>query len=156
MATISPLEIKGFEELNKKLRQLPDAVKRREVLKVLRRQAEPVRKAYGANLPVASGTLSRSVAVKTVSARRSGGNPAVQVVPGRRGRNDAFYRFMVIRKGDRPGSTARGSRKGLNTVVPDARDKTLAQAEAGAIAGMEKELAGYVQKQIDRLAAQGI
>lgn len=156
VAVIKPTEIEGFERLNAKLKRLPDSVKRREVLKIMRRQAKPVQKAYAANLPVDEGTLSRSVAIKTVSARRSGGNPAIQVMPGRRGRNDAYYQFMVIRKGDRPGSRARGSRKGLNTVVPDARNRTLSQIESGAVRGVERDVANYVQKQIDRLAALGV
>lgn len=152
VARIDVFKIEGFDELNRKLKQLPDRVKRKEVLAIQRRIAKPVQAAYSANLPKRSGTLSKSVAIKAVSVRRSGGNPIIEVVPGRRGRYDAYYKFMVIRKGDNPGSTARGSRKGINTVVPDARDKTLSQLSARGVADAEGKVAQYVQKKIDQLS----
>lgn len=155
MARIDPFEIEGFDELNKKLKQLDDRVKRKEVLAIQRRIAKPVQKAYAGNLPRRKGTLSESVAIKTVSARRSGGNPAIQVIPGRRGRHDAYYKFMVIRKGDRPGSTARGSRKSINTVVPEARDKTLLQIGPGIVRDSEGKVSQYVQKKINQLSTAG-
>lgn len=155
MAKIDVFKIEGFEELNRKLKQLPDRVKRKEVLAIQRRLARPIQKAYAANLPKRSGTLSRSVAIKSVSARRSGGNPIVEVLPGKRGKNDGYYRFMVIHKGDRPGSIARGSRKGINTVVPEARDKTLTQVGTGVVQDAEGKVAKYIQKKIDQLAVSG-
>lgn len=151
MAKISPLEVEGFDELNRKLKQLPDRVKRKEVLGVQRKLALPVRKLYERNLPKDSGTLSRSVAVKTVPIRKSGGNPAIAVRPGKRGRNNGYYKFMVIDKGSTPGSNTRGSRKGLNTVVERARNKTLAQIEAGVTKEAEIKTARYIQQKIDRL-----
>lgn len=151
MAKIDVFEVEGFEQLNAKLKQLPDRIKRKEVLAIQRRLAEPIRKAYGENLPKSSGTLSKSVAVKSVSIRKSGGNPAIQVVPGKRGKNDGYYKFMVIRKGDRPGSTERNSRKGLNTVVTEARNRTLAKFGDSVAKDAEGTVAKYVQKKIDSL-----
>lgn len=153
MARIDPFVIEGFDELNRKLKQLDDRVKRKEILAIQRRLARPVQKAYAANLPKDKGTLGKSVAIKSISARRSGGNPAIQVVPGRRGSNDAYYKFMVIRKGARPGSTARGSRKGINTVVKEARDKTLSQIGPGVVKDAEGKVAQYIQKRINLLSS---
>lgn len=152
VAKIDVFQVEGFEELNAKLKQLPDRVKRKEVLAIQRRLAEPIRKAYAANLPESSGTLGRSVAVKSVSIRKSGGNPAIQVVPGKRGKNDGYYKFMVIRKGDSPGSTDRGSRKGMNTVVTASRNRTLAQVGDNVAKDAEGTVAKYVQKKIDSLS----
>ncbi|WP_422858775.1 HK97 gp10 family phage protein [Flagellimonas sp. S174] len=152
MASLDFFKVDGFEDLNKKIKLLPDRVKRTELLKIQRQLAKPIQKAYERNLPVNIGTLSRSVAIKTVSVRRSGGNPVINVVPGKRGRNDAYYRFMVIPKGSRPGSRQRGSRKGLNSVVPEARDRTLSQVESGVVKQSEEKVSAYVQKQIEKLS----
>lgn len=154
MASIDVTRVEGFEQLNRKLKRLEDSVKRREVLGIQRKLAAPVRKRYGQNLPVRvdSGTLSKSVAVRTVPRRKSGGNPAIAVVPGKRGKNDGYYKFMVIPKGSRPGSNKRGSRKGLNTVVTQARNKTLQQMKNGLIDESEKVVSKYVQKKIDKLS----
>jgi hypothetical protein len=153
VAKIDVTQVEGFDELNRKLKRLDDSVKRREVLTLQRRLAKPVQQRYASNLPEDSGTLSKSVAVKTVSARRSGGNPSVVVRPGKRGRYDGYYKFMVIRKGDRPGSIERGSRKGINTVTEKARDKTLSQLGTGLVTAAEDKTAAYLQKKIDKLSA---
>lgn len=152
MASINVTRVEGFAELNLKLKKLEDSVKRKEVLGLQRKLASPVRKAYANNLPKASGTLSKSVAVRTIPTRKTNGNPAVAVVPGKRGKNDGYYKFMVIPKGSTPGSTKRGSRRSLNTVVGVARNKTLKQMETGLIASSEKEVSKYMQKKIDRLS----
>lgn len=152
MANINVTQVEGFDVLNKKLKKLEDSVKRREVLGIQRKLAAPVRRAYAANLPQRTGNLSRSVAVRTVPRRKSAGNPAIAVVPGKRGKNDGFYKFMVIPKGSRPGSRKRGSRKTLNTVVGKARDRTLTQMENGLIDKSEKAVQKYLQKKIDRLS----
>jgi len=152
VAKIDVTQIEGFDVLNKKLKRLEDSVKRREVLSLQKKLAAPVRKRYGENMPVASGTLSKSVSVRTIPSRKSGGNPAIAVVPGKRGKNNAYYKFMVIPKGSRPGSRKRGSRRALNTVVTLARNRTLSQMENGLVASSEKEVQKYLQKKIDRLS----
>lgn len=152
MAKIDVTQIEGFDVLNKKLKRLEDSVKRREVLSLQKKLAAPVRKRYGENMPVASGTLSKSVSVRTIPSRKSGGNPAIAVVPGKRGKNNAYYKFMVIAKGSSPGSRKRGSRRALNTVVTLARNRTLSQMENGLVASSEKEVQKYLQKKIDRLS----
>lgn len=152
MARIDVTKVEGFAELNKKLKRLGDNVKRKEVLAIQRRLAKPIEKAYRRNLPTDSGTLGKSVSIKTVSARRSGGNPAIVVRPGKKGKNNGFYKFMVIRKGDHPGSNRRGSRIGLNTVTENARNKTLSQTGNGVLRDSEGKVAKYIQRKIDRLS----
>ena len=152
MANLNVTQIEGFDELNKKLKKLDDSVKRKEILGLQRKLAKPIQRRYAAALPNDEGTLSGSVAIKTVSSRRSGGNPSIVVRPGKRGRFDAYYKFMVIRKGARPGSNVRGSRKGLNTVVKRARDRTLSTMQTVVTKEAEIKAAALVQKKINRLS----
>lgn len=152
MANLKVTQVEGFAELNQNLKRLNDRVKRTEVLKLMRKLARPVVLQYRSQLPIKSGTLRRSTAVRTLPSRRTGGNPVLSVAPGKSGRNDGFYKFMVVPKGTKLGSRRRGSRKGKNTVVPDARDRTLNAVESGVTRSAEKKTAEYVQKQIDRLS----
>lgn len=152
MAKIDVTQVEGFDQLNLKLKRLSDSVKRKEVLAIQRRLAKPVQARYKANLPKDKGTLGESVAIRTVSARRSGGNPSIVVRPGKRGKHDGYYKFMVISKGARPGSNARGSRKGINTVTDRARDKTLDQLGNGLVKEAEDKTAKYIQKKINKLS----
>ena len=152
MARINVTEVEGFDALNKKLKQLPDKVKRKEVLAIQRRLAAPIKKAYAANLPVRKGTLSKSVSVRAVAARHTGGNPSVVVRPGKSGKNNGYYKFMVVNKGAKVGSNKKGSRKGLNTVTATARDRTIAQIGGAVVKEAEVKTAAYVQKAINRLS----
>ena len=165
MATTSNiLKIEGFDELNRKLKQLPDRVKRTEVIRLQRQIAKPIIKAYSAALPVGDkdkkrfgktyvkGTLSKSVKAETVAARYTGGNPSIVIRPGKKGQYDPWYRFMVVKKGTETGSIKKGSRTGHNTVVEEARDKALQAAKGKATAENADKTAKYIQKQIDRLS----
>ena len=165
MATTSDiLKIEGFDELNRKLKQLPDRVKRTEVIKIQKQVAKPIIKAYATALPVGEkdkkrfgktyvkGTLSKSVKAETVAARHTGGNPSIVIRPAKKGQYDPFYRFMVVKKGAKPGSIKRGSRKGINTVVEEARDKAISATNATAERQSAEKTAKYIQKQIDRLS----
>ena len=160
------IDIEGFDELNAKLKALPDRVKRLEVLKIMRRQATPIVTAYRAKLPVGSkshtrytkggqrttyqpGNLRRSVGKKAVNPRKTDGNPVLVVRPLQGRRNDGYYRFMVVPKGFR--GSGRGSRKGSNTVVPDARNAALSQSGDQVAQAAQVKVAGYVQKRIDQL-----
>lgn len=163
MAKTDFFEIEGFKELNAKLKRLPDKVKRTEVLKIQRRIAKPLEKAYAEALPVGKvdkkrfgtvypkGTLSKSVKTATVPASKVGGNPSVVIRPGKKGKHDAFYKFMVVRKGFK--GSGRGSRKGANTVVEAARDKALANVGARAQKEAVDKTAAYIQKQIEKLSS---
>jgi len=103
-------------------------------------------------LPEDKGTLRRSVGVKAVPRSKSSGNPVIRIAPGKRGKNNAYYKFMVVRKGVVLGSRKRGSRKGKNNVVTEARDRTLRRMESGLVTQSEAEVTKYVQRQIDRLS----
>ena len=163
MANKDLTQIEGFPELNRKLKQLPDRVKRTEVLKIFRRLAKPLVKAYSQALPVGTrdkkrfgstyvkGTLAKSVKVDTVPAGKSGGNPSVAIRPGKKGKFDSWYKFMVIPKGTKTGSISRGSRKGKNTVVDAARNQAFNNTGAQARKQAEDKTAKYIQRQIDKL-----
>lgn len=154
MAKINVTEVEGFGQLNKKLKQLDDKVKRSEVIKIQRRVAKPIEKAYAAALPKKTGTLARSVGIKAVPKSKTAGNPAIVIRPGKKGKNDGYYRFMVVKKGTKLESNKRGSRKGKNTVVEEARDRAIRsggpRAEKEAVVKTTK----YIQKQIDRLSTK--
>ncbi|MEO0573212.1 MAG: HK97 gp10 family phage protein [Bacteroidota bacterium] len=151
MARISPFDVEGFDELNKKLKRLPDTLKRKEVLAIQRKLAKPVQKAYAANLPRQSENLAKSVAIRTVPSSKSKGNPSIVVRPDKRGRYDGFYRFMVVPKGTKLGNRRRGSRKVFAKVVPMARQRTLLQKQTAANRETEIRTAKYIQRKIDRL-----
>lgn len=51
------VEIEGFDEVIKQLQKLEDRVKRRELLKIFRRQAEPVVRTMRTQVPVANRTV---------------------------------------------------------------------------------------------------
>ena len=164
---IDVTKIEGFEELNRKLKKLDDNVKRSEVLKLQRRLAKPIADAYSSKLPVSSrshtrytkgggkttynpGNLARSVRIKTVSKRAAKSNPAIQILPDKKGQNDGYYRFMVVKKGFK--GSGRGSRKGANVVVTQARNAALAQTQGQTTREAEQKTAAYIQKQINRLS----
>ncbi len=152
MARLNVTQIEGFDQLNRKLKQLSDRVKRTEVLKLMRRLARPIVLAYRSQLPKDKGRLARSVAVRTIPGRRTNGNPAIAVAPGKSGRNDGYYRYMVVPKGVKLRGRGRGTRKGINTVTPTARNRALQNVEAQTVSKSEKAAADLVQKQIDRLS----
>lgn len=160
-------EIEGFEAFQRKLKQLPDNVKRNEVLKVFRRLAKPVREAYSNALPKSTkphtrytrdgskttyqpGNLAKSVNAVTVSKKYSDGNPSIAVRPAKRGQADGYYRFMVVPKGFK--GSGRNSRKGKNTVVPNARNRALQATKGTTTREAQQKVAQYIQKQIDKLS----
>ena len=158
------VHIEGFDALNKKLKQLPDRVKRTEVIRIQKQVAKPIVKAYSIALPVGDkdkkrfgktyvkGTLSKSVKAETVAARHTGGNPSIVIRPAKKGKYDPWYRFMVVKKGAKPGSIKKGSRVGINTVVEEARNKVVSATSATAEKQVVDKTAKYIQKQIDRLS----
>ncbi len=153
MAKISPFEIEGFDELNTKLKKLSDSVKRTEVLAIQKKQAAPVRAAFKANLPVgATGVLGKSVRVKAVPKSASGGNPLINIAPRITGKNAGWYRYMVVKKGQKLSGRGPGSRKGVAKVVENARNRTLQQMGAGLLKRNTEAVAKLVQKKIDKLS----
>ncbi len=174
MAKNDVTKIEGFEELNAKLKQLPDKVKRTEVIKLQKQIAKPIIKAYSRALPMGRrsharttdkgtdkakrhnytpGNLKASVTAATVPAGKVGGNPSVVIRPGKKGKADGYYKFMVVPEGTKTGSNKRGSRKGPNTVVDKARDRALGSVGAIAEKRAADNTALYIQKQINKMSS---
>jgi hypothetical protein len=159
------IKVEGFAELNRKLKQLDDKMTRREVLKIQRKLATPLVRAYRDELPQSNrttkrfgnsyppGNLKKSVAKETVPSRAVGGNPQVVVRPSTKGKKGGYYRQMVVDKGTEIGSNKRGSRKMINTVVDKARDRVVSQRNSSTTAKYEKQMQKFIQKQINKLSS---
>jgi hypothetical protein len=157
-------KIEGFNKLKIQIKKLDDKMTRREVLKIQRKLATPLVRAYRDALPQSNrttqrfgstyppGNLKKSVSKETVPGRKVGGNPQIVVRPSTKGKKGGYYRHMVVAKGTEIGSTRRGSRKGINTVVSDARDRIYGSRESTLTAKYEKQVTKFVQKQIDKLS----
>lgn len=106
------------------------------------------------------GNLKRATKIISVPKRYTGGNPSIVIQPTspkgslktKKGKtkDDAYYRFMIVAKGFK--GSGRGSRKGANTVVRDARNATLAATQGMTTKEAEQKTAAYIQKQINRLS----
>lgn len=110
------VKVDGFDDLYKRIRRLDDKMKRKEVLKLLKKQAKPVQTLARANTPRAgktitryykdgtvadvyeSGNLAKSIKIKAVRASKVGGNPYIWLGPvaGDK-KNDGFYGWFLIR-----------------------------------------------------------
>lgn len=145
------INIQGFEEFQRKLKRLPDKLKRNEVLKIQRRMAKPLVRAYQSELPKDSGNLAGSVRAKTVSASKVGGNPSIQVLPDKKRGYDGYYKFMVVRKNTVLGSKNRGSRLGKNTVTAKARDRAIRSSAGFVSKDYEAKMVKYLQGRINKL-----
>lgn len=93
------INMTGIKEIKDALDQLPKKMSRGVYLDALRKSARPVRDAARANVPVDSGALKQSIAVRAVPKKFSA-NPAVRVVAGGakktgKKRFDAFYAHIV-------------------------------------------------------------
>lgn len=164
-------EIQGFDTLREKIKRLPDKVKRREVLKILRRSARSTVKVARMEAPksdkphnsrgkkIQPGNLRKSI--RAASMRRSR-VPMVVVGPRSSGKYDGWYgRQFVIpghniyragfkrnRKGNQAANAAGAvSRVPANPFMDRAQAITKGKVTADAVAGTEK----YIQRQIDRL-----
>jgi HK97 gp10 family phage protein len=112
-------DIKGMDKVMADIRKLDDNMKRREILKILRRQMEPIKDAVKNAAPVEEsvvkryasrgrrkgnskvlaeyppGNLRDSVRIVTHK-KRLGVNPQVSVMPTSGGKHDGWYKHMVI------------------------------------------------------------
>lgn len=151
------VEIKGFSELQRKLKTLGnDKIKRREMLKVLGQVANPTVKAARGQAPISkrshvqSGKRSRKViqpgnlkkSIGKITGRRGLGkrNAVLYVGPKSKGRkNDGWYAKFV----------QHGTVK--QTANPFMK-RAYQQTKGGVTADAEVKVARYMQKQIDRLS----
>ena len=151
----SLVEIKGFELLQSKIKQLPDKLKKREVNKILMQVANPSLKAAKQLAPVSKkvhiqkrknqtfgtyitpGTGKKSIAKKAMTRSK---NAMVTISPRSRKSADGWYlRQFVI-----PGTKKIKS----NNFMDRAYEQTKGQVTADA----EVKVTKYIQKQIDKLS----
>lgn len=152
-------EVKGFDKLQKKLKSLPDKMKRREVIKILRRAARDTVKEARNQAPkskrrhmfkpkadrvakmINPGNLRKSIGVEVA---RQAKNPMIFVRPKSSGKYDGFYgRQWVI-----PGHPKKGGGKvAPNPFMDRAFERTEGKISRDSVAGVEK----YLKKLIDKL-----
>lgn len=150
------IEIEGFAELHQKIKQLPDKVKRREVLKILGQVANSTVKAARGEAPksdrphvqagkrtykiINPGNLKKSIGKITGKRGSAKINAVLYVGPRSKGRvNDGWYGGFVH------GGTVK---QDPNPFMERAYEQTKGLVTADA----EKKVAAYVQKQINRLS----
>lgn len=147
-------EVQGFDVLKRKIKQLPDKAKKREVVKILRRSARPTVQAARTEAPksarphflkggklIEPGNLRKSIRVAVLRKSRV---PMLVVGPRSSGKYDGFYGRQFVIPGHK---TTGGGRVPADPFMDRARKKSAGPASAKALAGMEK----YVQKLIDKL-----
>lgn len=90
------VDIRGLREVRDLLRRLPASLERRAYRTAARNALKPVQDRAKALAPVKSGTLRKSIKIRTEKFRTRGGVRAqVWVDPGRKGRPGAHYAHMV-------------------------------------------------------------
>lgn len=145
----SIFEIRGIDELRAKIKALPDKVKKKEIIKILRQSAKSTVAQGRLEAPkskkphslkggklIMPGNLMKSIKVKVMTKARQ---PMIVVGPRSRGKYDGFYgrQFVIPGHGKTP----------PNPFMERAKNKTEGRVSADAVAKTEK----YIQKQIDRL-----
>lgn len=98
MAEIARLH--GVDGLSRKLKRLPRAVRRKQILRALRAGMRPITRAARSSVPVDTGLLKQKIRTRTVPARNSRQAGRIQLGvkvdrSGRKSGTDAFYwRFV--------------------------------------------------------------
>jgi len=147
------IEIQGFNLLRAKIKQLPDKVKRSELLKVLRVVAEPTVKAARGTVPVSkkphlqSGKRTRKLiqpgnlkkSIGKIVAKRNKVDAVLVVGPRVKGKHDGWYGAFV-----EGGTINQKPNPFMNRAYKQTKGKVTADAEA--------KVSAYVQKQINRLS----
>lgn len=152
-------EIEGFDKLNAKIKQLPDKVKKREMLKVLRQVAKPTVAAARSQAPVGTrrhkrysrrdgsvlgvydpGNLKKSIGNITGRRGRARTNAVLYVGPRSKGRKyDGYYGAMV--------------HGGTKFQKPNPyMDRAYNQTKGMVTKDAEEKVAAAIQKQIDKLS----
>jgi len=152
----SLVEIKGFNELQRQLKKLPDKVKKREMHKVLGQVANPTVKAARSQAPISKkphlqsgkrtskliqpGNLKKSIG--KIKGKRGLGreNAVLYVGPRSKGKKYDGWYGMFVALGTRFQKSNPFMKRAYN------QTKGLVTAEA------EVKVARYIQKQIDKLS----
>lgn len=152
----SLVEIKGFAELERKLKQLPDKVKKREMLKILGQVANPTVKAMRAAAPISkkehliSGKRARKViqpgnlkkSIGKIRGKRGLGkeNAVLYVGPRSKGKkNDGWYGMFVAK-----GTVKQKAQPFTKTAYSQTKGQVTDDAEV--------KVTRYIKKQIDKLS----
>jgi len=150
------VEITGFPELQAKLKQLPDKVKKAEMLKILGQVANATVSAAKSQAPqskkehIISGKRTRKIIQPTnlkksigkITGKRGLGvqNAVLYVGPKSKGvKNDGWY-GMFVNKGT------------VKQAANPFMDRAYEQTKGGVTADAEVKVAKYLQRQIDRLS----
>ena len=171
----SLVEIQGFDVLRNKIKQLEtDKAKRRELIPILRKVAQPTVKAARQLAPVSKqphrgrtriinpGNLKKSIGTITGKKGRSTTNAVVYVGPRTRGNYDGYYGawvhegvnlyrggFKRNRRGNRAANARAAKRKTQgNPFMAKAYSVTKGKVTADA----EQKVAAFIQKRINRLS----
>lgn len=145
----SIVEIQGFEELQQKIKRLPDKIKRRELLKIYGQVANPTLKAARSFAAVGKrkhtkdaagpGNLKRSIKKRIGKKGDEKINAVVYVGPSLKGKYKGWY-----------GHFLEGGTKNMpaKPFMQPAYNQTKGQITKDA----EVKTAKYIQKQINRLS----
>jgi hypothetical protein len=111
MANVT-FDIKGFEEVAKKLKQWPDKLKRRRINSIMRQAAKPMLEGVKRAAPIEKhsrtitrkgesydpGNLAESIKIITGKKGKSKVNPTIYIGPalGLRSDYDGYYGFFVV------------------------------------------------------------
>jgi hypothetical protein len=172
-------EIEGFQELERKIKQLGnDKDKKKEILVILRKKARPVVRAIKQETPVSKkphyargklispGNLKRSIGNITGKKGRSRINPTIYVGPRTRGVNDGWYGHFVhdgvnvYNEGFKPGKKAGDAARALSvrgavshtTQGNPFQERGWRKVKSGVIKDTERSMQRFIQKRIDRLS----
>lgn len=152
-------EIEGFDTLNRKIKLLPDKVKRREMLKILRQVAKPTVAAARSHAPTGNkphkrysrrdgsvlaeynpGNLKKSIGNITGRRGKARTNAVLYVGPRSKGRKyDGYYGGMV-----------HGGTK-FQKANPF-MDRAYSQTKGLVTKDAEQKVAAAIQKQINKLS----
>lgn len=174
------IEIEGFNELQAKIKALPDKVKRQEVLKILGQVANPTVAAARSEAPISKkphvqagkrthkvikpGNLKRSIGKIRGKKGQARVNAVLYVGPRARGSNDGWYGGIVEgghnvynkgfkRKSRKSGSSKRYAAKAIGFVKPNPfMERAYSRTKGTVTKDAEVKVAKYIQKQIDRLS----
>ncbi len=134
----SLVEIKGFAELQKKLKSLGnDKVKKREVHKILGQVANPTVKAAKSLTKARSGVGRKSIGKKNMRRTK---NAVLYVSPRSSKSADGWYLRQFVIRGTKY--------QKAQPIMQRAYDQT----KGGVTKDAEVKIAKYIQKQIDRLS----
>lgn len=174
MSNKAIIDIKGFDELQRKIKQLAnDKDKRREILNILRQEAKSTVHAAKRFAPVSKKPhVVRGTRIQPGNLRDSIGNitgknrerPTIYVGPRVKGKNKGWYGAMVEqghnvyrtgfrRKKRTLGSTKRYAAQAINFVKPRPFMKPAYELTKGKVTReLEEKTAKFIQRRIDKLS----